>query len=93
MEIQKTEMDKLVDLLAQTDIPFGVRLHSLFPSTIQVCIPNAKDCKIDVVCFPGSYGWQEGLLEMMEWDTENVKGHLTANEAFNIIYDEIKGEE
>ena len=88
----KTEMDKLVDYLAQSNIPFGIRLHPIFTPTVQVCVPNAKDCYIDVVCFKGSYGYEHGLLEMMirNGEDDNIKGYLTGAEAFNIIDEEWK---
>lgn len=91
MTVIKTEMDKLIDYLAQSNIPFGIRLHPIFTPTIQVCVPNAKDCYIDVVCFKGSYGGNQGLLEMMirdGGDEDNIKGWLTGAEAFSIIDDE-----
>lgn len=94
MTVIKTEMDKLVDYLVQSGIPFGIRLHPVYPPTIQVCVPNVKDCYIDVVCFNGSYGGKEGLLEMMIGNnfrkSNSIRGYLTGAEAFNIIDEEWK---
>ena len=35
-----------------------------------------------------SYGYKEGLLEMNNWDWDDVRGYLTAVDVFNIIMSE-----
>ena len=89
------EMNKLIKLLAKADIPFEVRAHT-FPdfkagdkaemkAYVQVISPSVADWKIDAIWHPGSYGYEEGLLEIMsEFEDEThdtVVGHLTAEEA------------
>lgn len=81
------EMQKLMDYLAQNKIPFEYRLHPMFKSTLQVCVPTVKNCMIDAVSFPGSYGGGQGLLELMFHDSpdDDVIGYLTGLEAADII--------
>lgn len=89
------EMNKLIKLPAKADIPFEVRGHT-FPdfkagdkaelkAYIQVISPSVADWKIDAIWHPGSYGYEDGLLEIMGHSTEEyedgVVGHLTAEEA------------
>lgn len=90
------EMNKLIKLLAKADIPFEVTAH-MFPdfekkkddyemkAWVQVVSPSVADCKIDAIYHPGSYGYKEGLLEIMGPPTEEcgdgVVGYLTAEEA------------
>lgn len=87
------EMNKLIKLLAEAGIPFTVKGQT-FPDLddgckvkayIQVISPSVADWKIDAIWHPGSYGYEEGLLEIMEPSTEEcgdgVVGHLTAEEA------------
>ena len=87
------EMNKLIKLLAKADIPFEVRgqifpdfEHKMFEKAyVQVVAPSEEHCKIDAIWHPGSYGYEEGLLEIMGPPTEEygdgVVGHLTDEEA------------
>ena len=81
-----TEMDKLVQLLNMEDIPFQVRfIHN----TKQVCYPAVGGkCVCDAVCHKWSYGYDEGLLEIMglvEDRDDDVEGWLSAFEVFRRI--------
>ena len=56
---------------------------------LQICYPNQKYKISDVVIFRGSYGVEEGTLEMMglvdeEKYGDTVRGHMTAQEVFDI---------
>ena len=88
MNIYFSQFGKLMKLLAQARIPFsfnplfnGYQLHYYDEDGKEVC---------DVICHSGSYGSDDGLLEMMglvpeDWD-DTVIGYLTAEEAFERIF-------
>ena len=49
----------------------------------QICVPSEKDIEWDAICHYGSYGYEEGLLEIYgelvtEDDDDSVVGYLTA---------------
>ena len=84
-----SEMSKLVALLETAHVPYETRPH--WSGTIQVGYPNFENRVCDAVCFPGSYGYSEGLLEIMGLVDEkeigdSVEGHLTATEVFQRIF-------
>ena len=85
-----TEMEKLINLLETYHIP-----HEVLPDAIdgdpQVWYPSRDDNICDVICHKYSYGYDEGLLEMMglvdeEAVGDNVEGYLTAEEVFGRIH-------
>lgn len=85
-----TEMAKLATMLTNAGVPFEMRDH--WSDTKQICYPNCENVVCDAVCFPGSYGYNEGLLEIMGLVDEDevgdtVEGHLTAVAVFQRIYD------
>lgn len=75
------EMNKLIKLLVQHNIPFeamAIKTVDLdayrdewksgkieYEASIQICSPSVEDCKIDAICHSGSYGHESGLLEIM----------------------------
>lgn len=82
-----TEMEKLINKLAKADVPYEL---TVLYNTIQVWYPSADDYVADVVCHEWSYGYKEGLLEIMglvdETKTDDiVEGYLTADEIFERI--------
>ena len=83
------EMSKLIALLETAHVPYETRPH--WSGTIQIGYPNFENRVCDAVCFPGSYGYSEGLLEIMglvdeEEVGDSVEGHLTATEVFQRIF-------
>ena len=83
------EMSKLIALLENAHVPYETRPH--WSGSIQVGYPNFENTVCDAVCFPGSYGYSDGLLEIMGLvDTEEVgdtvEGWLTAVEVFQRIF-------
>ena len=81
-----TEIQKLSIMLSVTCIPFD--FHPLYDGW-QICYPNGENRVCDAICHSGSYGHENGLLEIMglvdgEADDE-VEGYLTADEVFNRI--------
>lgn len=83
------EMTKLAALLEQSHVPFEMRDH--WSNTKQLCYPNCENVVCDAVCFPGSYGYSDGLLEIMglvdeEEVGDTVEGWLSAVEVFQRIY-------
>lgn len=97
-----SELDKLEKYLKDNNIayerldempsyaPFSVlKKNGLTTMFHQICVPSRKNCKWDVICHKGSYGYEEGLLELMgslltdeERKEDSVVGYLTAD---NII--------
>lgn len=84
-EFSPTEMYKLINLLINAKIPFEVvELYD----TPQVCYPSRSSCICDAICHSGSYGHEQGLLEIMGLNTgpdDDVEGWLTAEEVFKKI--------
>ena len=83
------EMSKLIALLETAHVPYETRSH--WNGSIQVGYPNFENTVCDAVCFPGSYGYEQGLLEIMglvdeEEVGDTVEGYLTAVEVFQRIY-------
>ncbi len=81
VEMNLTEMEKLVSILMLFDIPFEVVSH--WSDTPQVWYPCREHPVCDVISFYGSYGGSEGLLEIMGLvsdEDDDVEGWLTAKE-------------
>lgn len=84
------EMQKLIKMLTEANIPFEVRQCW---GTPQVCYPPRHygyGTICDAVCHEGSYGYSAGLLEIMglvdfEEVGDEVEGWLTAEEVFSRI--------
>lgn len=87
-----TEMYKLINMLVKFKIPFE-EVQEIY-DTPQIWYPSYKDHKCDVICHAGSWGHEEGLLEMMGLiENDDVCGYLSANEVFCLIqkdYENIK---
>jgi hypothetical protein len=85
-EIDTAEMNKLVGLLCLAEIP-----HEITEcwGTPQIWYPSAEEPVCDVICHSGSYGHEEGLLEIMglvdKDHGDSVEGYLTAREVFRRI--------
>lgn len=79
------EMNKLIKLLAKQDLPFEVYSFPGFGNEtdfgIQILAPTLQERKIDAVCHPYSYGYKNGLIEILSCKMDDVVGWLTAEEA------------
>ena len=93
------EMNNLIKLLAKNNIPFDVLAFPPFSSMreedkdfgLQILAPSYDNPVIDAVCHWGTYGYEDGLIEIMsKYLDEDVKGWLTAEEAYNYFVDAIK---
>lgn len=83
----ETEMPVLIELLEGDNIPFDVEPDIEFGSRPHVFYPGNTNFKCSVICHWGSYGHEDGLLEIMGL-TENedgIEGWLTAKEVFRRI--------
>ena len=97
--IDFAEMDKLEQLLVEADIPYE-RSRMFGGKQLQYpCSGDAMVCS--VILHKGSYGREEGLLEIMglltdeELECDDVVGYLTADDVFGRIkkhWDEKGGE-
>jgi len=85
-----TEMEKLEGLAGT-----AARAHPLGVGGQQLLVDYSNRYGVSVVTFRGSYGYEEGLLELAVFKdgslcydtpiTSDVVGHLTAEEAFEIM--------
>lgn len=59
----------------------------------QIIVPSKQNREWDVICHPGSYGYKEGLLELMGNISRNddVEGYLTAEDVIERIKENEKG--
>lgn len=88
-----TEMDKLEQMLELANIPYEVRMMNprMFGDNVkQIAYPSFDNRICDAVCHWFSYGYEDGLLEIMglvdvESLHDTVEGWLTASEVFNRI--------
>ena len=94
------EMNKLIKLLAKADIPFEVLGYPFNPldsygnktdGGFQIFSPTLVESKIDAVCHFGTYGYQDGLIEIMEKNAMDPVGWLTAEEAFEHFVKAVHG--
>lgn len=94
------EFDKLIKMLDDAGIPyernddkndlscFGIEREPMRRIKYE---KNDNFCVCSVICGYGSYGYEEGLLEIMglltpeEEQLDSVAGYLTADDVFNRI--------
>jgi len=81
-----TEMDKLENYLKDQGFQYE-RIINLCQNQIVVYRNKKRDW--DAICQPGSYGYEQGLLEVMgsrvvrSSDGDSVCGHLTAQQVID----------
>ncbi len=95
------EMNKLIRLLAKADIPFDVMAFPFHPTVngegdksdggLQIFAPSYENPTIDAVCHFGTYGYQNGLIEIMEKNAMDPVGWLTAEEAYEYFVKAVRG--
>lgn len=94
-KVDLSEMIRLGQLLDDKGIPYDVRprfngLQIVVPS-IKAYMANEK-CSISAVCFDGSYGSANGLIEVYAPQLNaGVEGNLDADEALSYIEDTMAG--
>ena len=89
-----SELDKLEAYLKENNIPYerydtdeGVQ----YLERHQICVPEwSENCKWDAICHKGSYGYEQGLLEIYgelvnDKDGDSVVGYLTAEDVIKRI--------
>lgn len=91
-----TELDKLEEYLKKNNIPY-TRVDEDDPGyewrmRHQIMVPEAyPNAEWDAVCHKGSYGYEQGLLEIMgdlvdeKKDGDTVVGYLTAEDVVKRI--------
>ena len=98
-ETDLTELNKLEQLLREAGIPFQRTDSEKIPKEEverldyphyfdfhKITYPSETRPLSDVICYYGSYGWEDGLLEQMGLlppCVDSVQGHLTAEEVFS----------
>lgn len=85
IEIDYTEMARLELYLQETKIPYRMDYVLGMPSVRYYGYGNELIC--DAICHSGSYGHEEGLLEIMGLtrNDDSVEGWLTSEEVFDRI--------
>ena len=87
-EVPKTELEKLVDMIEEKHPEWNVEV-----TDIGVWLWVDEKCVYDVVCHPGTYGYEDGLLE--GWTgkrSDDTDGWLTAEEALILFEKALKGQ-
>ena len=95
-EVDLKEIESLCTMLVREGISFSVKERFGGSS---LAIPSHKELSrepgnrtISVICFEGSYGSDDGLLEIYAAGlNKGVEGYLTAQEAFEYIKDTLNG--
>lgn len=88
---EETEIDKLIKILTTQGVccPIDWKVEELYGRPQIIFLRPQTDERIgDAVCNFGSYGHQEGLIEVMGYpfdDEEDVVGFLTAEEIIHQI--------
>jgi hypothetical protein len=82
-----TEMQKLDAALTEMGVEHTYDLEYMDGEQI-IVLKNGK-YHWDAICIPGSYGWGDGLLEVMGkplvGDGKNVLGFLTADDVLKML--------
>lgn len=89
---QSEEMEKLISMLENAGVEHEVGTHRL-SGTKQVHVPNKENEIVDAVSFWGSYGGEDGMIEVWGEGFDDAIGYLTAEEAFEIITKVMNGED
>ena len=82
------EIIRLHEMLNEANIPHKVVENRIMYPSYQIVIEKDGTKLCDAVYFDGSYGYEEGLIEIMggltedEREIDEVLGHLTADEVF-----------
>lgn len=82
------ELDKLEQYLKDHGIPYErIDKYTIPQDWHQIIVPNAMHRKWDAVCHKWSYGYEDGLLEIMGSisRSEDVEGWLTAEDVIERI--------
>ena len=84
----KREIERLIEMLTNADIPFEVTDDVMGNSNNQIWYPNFEKHICDVICHEYSYGGKDGYLEIMglsDNEYDDVEGWLTAEQVFERI--------
>lgn len=81
-------LDNLAEMLKNAEIPYELVYNSFTKSDVLI-YPNRKGRIADAIYFWGSYGYEQGLLEVggkiVEIDDDEVEGCVPTEEAFRRI--------
>ena len=80
-------MTKLYEMLEEFNIPCELAHQPMWDAP-QIIIYRKGERISDVISHWGSYGGQEGLLEVYLESIDDVYGYLSAKEAFSIIMED-----
>ena len=89
--VDLSEMNKLEEYLKVKGIPYERYDDEYADQYHQICVPDAGTKKWDAICHRGSYGWEQGLLEIAgslvnkHLDLDTVVGYLTAEDVIKRI--------
>lgn len=86
------EIGKLINLLFDHCVPFEVTTDAEGNKYNQVWYPSKEESVCNAICHKYSYGYENGLLEIMgllteeESKVDSVAGWLTAEDVFERIW-------
>lgn len=82
-----TPLYELAEMLKNAEIPYEL-VYNYFTNSNMLMYPSQKDRVADAIYFYGSYGYEQGLLEVggkiVKIDDE-VEGYVSAEEVFQRI--------
>ena len=86
----KREIERLVKMLENTNIPYELTDDVMGNSNNQIWYPNYDEKICDVICHEYSYGGKDGYLEIMglSENEDDVEGWLTAEQVFYRIHND-----
>lgn len=80
---ENAPMTRLSAFLTKNRIPFEFCLQGCGEdSYVAIASPSLEDCKIDAIFHPGSLGYKDRLIEIWDFNQDDVEGYLTPEEAF-----------
>ena len=82
------ELDKLEQYLKDHEIPYErIDKYTIPVDQHQIVVPGFLNREWDAICHKGSYGYEDGLLEIMGSisRSEDVEGWLTAEDVIERI--------
>lgn len=87
-----TELDNYAQMLDEAGIEYErITEYNPFDITVmlfnQVLVRGIGDSRFSAVCHHGSYGFEDGLIEVWDYGNEDPVGFLTAEDAFALLED------
>ena len=95
--VNLTEFNKLKDMLDKYGIKYETEPRAggralAIPNYEAYSVKHDGNRTVSVICFNGTYGFEQGLLEVYAAGlNDGVEGYLTAEQAYEYILDTLAG--